>query len=183
MTSGSYETAPTSDIGWAATGTHEDGINGGCCGCDVTMQVVPPEPSITLVDNGCTGSIHFNNTPVATYTITLTVTDLCGNQADFGRSPAQMDQVQFQVAVVSQCKCGDPWGDLNNDGYLDPIDVFIIVYYTYKSMDCRVFPPGWDCPRNLGDVNCDGAINPADVVNYVKYVFKQNYQFCPNPCF
>jgi hypothetical protein len=186
MTGGTLTLASASDdILFTATGTQEDGIDGGCCGCNFTLVSVTPAPTlgtITLVNNGdCTGKVDFDKVePMGAYTIKLRVADLCGEQTD---------EVTFVANVPVACYCGLTtgngrlWADLSNDGAVNPVDVVTIVNYVYKSIDRRIYPAGWNCPRKLGDVNWDEAINPVDVVRYVNYVYKSMVTaICLNPC-
>jgi len=75
--------------------------------------------------------------------------------------------------------CGT-WGDVNNDGNINPVDVVFMINYVYLTNDMRVQPP--NCPNEAGDVNCDGGVNPVDVVFYVNYVYLSNDMFCADPC-
>lgn len=80
------------------------------------------------------------------------------------------------------CVCGDPWGDLDCNGNINPVDVVYIVNLVYLLNDMRCYPEGWHCPYDLGDVNCDGFVNPVDVVYYQQRVYMGNNMFCPDPC-
>ena len=85
----------------------------------------------------------------------------------------------FVLAEPEPCNCG-VWGDVNDDGAINPVDVVYMVQYAYLSNDMRVQPP--NCQYEAGDVNCDGAINPVDVVFYVQYTYLSNDMFCADPC-
>jgi len=80
------------------------------------------------------------------------------------------------LGVGCSCDCG-VWGDVNNDGLVNPVDVVYMVNFVYKNNDGRVQLP--DCPYEAGDVNCDAAVNPLDVVFYVNFVYKE---LTPFPC-
>ena len=84
--------------------------------------------------------------------------------------------------ILGQCYCGAIWGDLSNDGAINPVDVVKIMNYVYRWLDQRVFPPNWNCPKPLGDISCDGLINPVDVMKYVNFVYRSLHQRCANPC-
>jgi hypothetical protein len=92
--------------------------------------------------------------------------------------------IGFDVSVdPGCCFCGDPFGDYNCDGQLNPMDVVAVVLCTYKGSCGPCYPDGWHCPYPLGDVNCDEQFNPVDVVLYVNYVYKNITQmFCQSPC-
>ena len=77
------------------------------------------------------------------------------------------------------CDCG-VWGDVNNDGAINPQDVIFMVQYVYYQNDMRVQPP--NCPLQAGDVTADGTVNPQDVTFYVQYVYYTNDMFCDDPC-
>ena len=189
-------------IKFAATGTHEDGISGGCCGCDFSYEIdpEPQEGTITLVDNNdCTGHIDFAGLPEGSYVVTMTVEDKCV-------PPDQSDQVVFVVTVPSGCFCGgasviDPgpplvlgtFGDITCDNQVNPVDVVKMVNFVYKAIDdrCPVHPiteplpvtgGDWQCPTHVGDVTCDYQVNPVDVVRYVNYVYKNIVPFPCDPC-
>jgi len=81
--------------------------------------------------------------------------------------------------AAAACDCG-MWGDVNGDGFINPVDVLYVVSYVYKGLDGRAVWP--DCPRATGDVNCDSAVNPLDMAFYVKYVYKGQNAFCADPC-
>jgi len=85
-------------------------------------------------------------------------------------------QTSFDIA--SACDCG-VWGDVNDDGQVNPIDVVYMVNFVYKNQDARIQPPG--CPYEAGDVDCDQQVNPVDVVYYVNFVYKNWDAFC-EPC-
>ncbi|MFC1475580.1 hypothetical protein ACFLQW_01085 [Candidatus Zixiibacteriota bacterium] len=161
------------ELSWAqvlylnATGTHEDGI-GPCCGCDFSGEVIvdplPTAGSITLVDDGnCRAhlAISQNFAPLdATYTITVSVSDMCGDQTD---------ELTFEVSVVEYCDCGIK-GDVTCDGNTNPLDVSYIVLSVYCSCGywgCE-HP---DCPWWDGDLNCDHSFDPLDVMTLVNYVY------------
>jgi hypothetical protein len=79
------------------------------------------------------------------------------------------------------CHCGVVWGDVNDDGNVNPIDVTLMVQYVYLSNDMRVQP--YNCPYQAGDVNCDGSVNPVDMVHFVNYVYLSITPFpCEDPC-
>ena len=86
----------------------------------------------------------------------------------------------YGTAAPSGCDCG-AWGDVNNDGQINPQDVTFMVQFVYFQNDIRIQPP--NCPLEAGDVaGCDGQVNPQDVTFYVQYVYFQNDMFCPVPC-
>jgi len=163
----------TGSIGFHATGTHEDGLSGGCCGCVFSYEIdpVPAEGTVVLTSSGCDGSLDLDGVGIGVYTITLTVEDLCAEQSD---------QIMFVVDVTSVDFCGEPYGDVNCDNALNPVDVVYMVNYVYKDQDARCYPWNWSCPYDLGDVDCSGGINPVDVVYYVNKVYKNMDAFC-NP--
>jgi len=78
------------------------------------------------------------------------------------------------------CDCGPVWGDVNDDGAINPQDVTYMVQFVYFQNDMRVQPP--DCPLEAGDVTGDGNVNPQDVTYYVQYVYMTNDMFCDDPC-
>jgi hypothetical protein len=173
------------EIGFVATGTHEDGIGGGCCGCVFSAQINPdPSPgSINVVNNGdCTGYIEFTDVDTGDgtgelYTVTLTVEDDCASQSD---------EIQFQVEAIPQtCDCGaGDWGDVDNSGGAPkPRDVVVIQQLVFFQNEIREWPDGWNCPFELGDVdNSGGAPKPRDVVVIQQLVFFQNDIREPKPC-
>jgi len=77
------------------------------------------------------------------------------------------------------CDCG-VWGDVTDEGAVNPQDVTYMVQYVYFQNDMRTQPP--NCPYEAGDTNCDGQVNPQDVTFYVQYVYYTNNMFCPDPC-
>jgi len=157
-------------ITFGATGTHQDGITGGCCGCTFSYEIdpVPASGSVTLVDHGdCTGSLDFVEVPEGVYTLTLRVEDLCGEQSD---------EIVMPIEVVIYCNCG-LWGDMDLDDRVNPVDVIYAVYCTYKCAGpdcdwCYDLEPYPGCPWDRYDVDCNGMINPVDIVHYVNYVYK-----------
>ena len=78
------------------------------------------------------------------------------------------------------CDCGSAWGDLDNEGLVNPTDVVYLVDYIYKNTDARVQPPA--CPVEAGDMNCDGQLHAADVVILVNLIYKVTDQRCADPC-
>jgi hypothetical protein len=80
--------------------------------------------------------------------------------------------------ITSENNCGSPFGDVNCDAAVNPVDVVYMVNYVYKNQDARCYPGGWNCPYDIGDVDCNGAVNPIDVVYYVNYVYKNQDAFC-----
>jgi hypothetical protein len=84
------------------------------------------------------------------------------------------------MSTAEACDCGAPWGDVNADGAINPVDVLLMVNRVYKGIDGLVQPP--DCPFLAGDADCDGAHTPVDVISYVNFAYKGVNQFCSNPC-
>lgn len=86
---------------------------------------------------------------------------------------------QFTKGIVNVegCAC-EMNGDLNCDGYFNPLDTVGMVNFVYRSIG-TICDPGY-CPYN-GDLNCDGAINPVDVVVMVEFIYKDNNLLC-DPC-
>jgi hypothetical protein len=76
------------------------------------------------------------------------------------------------------CNCG-VWGDVTDDGAVNPVDVVYLVNFVYKSLDARIQPPA--CPYEAGDVDCNTQVNPVDVVYLVNYVYKSLDALC-RPC-
>jgi len=87
--------------------------------------------------------------------------------------------VMAAINYNNPCHCG-VWGDVNDDGQINAVDVTFMVNYVYLGHDMLVEPP--NCPLSAGDANCDGARNPVDVVFYVNYVYLSNDKFCADPC-
>ncbi|MFC1475762.1 hypothetical protein ACFLQW_02015 [Candidatus Zixiibacteriota bacterium] len=149
-----------------ATGTHEDGL-GSCCGCDFTTVpavVVPPPTtgSITVVDDGdCHAHLAVSgDCEDGSYTVTVTVQDLCGDQ---------VDELTFDIVVAGGCDCGIK-GDVNFDASTDPLDVSYIVNAVYLSLDA-MHDYTATCPYPNGDVNCDDSTDPLDVSYLVNAVY------------
>jgi len=95
-------------------------------------------------------------------------------------NPGQEDTDQDGIGDACECDCS-VWGDVNNDGEINPQDVTYMVQYVYFQNDMRVQPP--NCPLEAGDMaGCDGQVNPQDVTYYVQYVYFDNDMFCPDPC-
>jgi|GEM_PF-1584714 len=164
------------EIGFRATGTHEDGLSSECCGCDFSYEIdpVPASGTVTLIDNGdCTGHIEFVGVSEGTYTLTLIVADKCA---------AQTDEVVVVIESIPQtCNCGF-WGDVTNDGQVNPLDVVFMVQTVYNTNPMLIEPDGFNCPNPVGDVTCDNQVNPVDVVFYVQTVYNTNPMLCPDPC-
>jgi len=94
-------------------------------------------------------------------------------------NPPQLDSDLDGTGDACECICG-VWGDVNDDGEINPVDVVYLVNFVYKNIDGRTVWP--DCPHVTGDVNCDDAVNPVDVVYYVNFVYKNQDAFCDDPC-
>ena len=94
----------------------------------------------------------------------------------------QMGAGYWYGAGGQQCNCG-VWGDVSNDGHINPTDVVRMVNFVYKGQTGALLPPnGFNCPEKLGDANCSGAVNPVDVVLYVNFVYKSNQSgWCADP--
>jgi len=86
----------------------------------------------------------------------------------------------YGISPSGGCDCGSPWGDLNDDDLINPVDVVLMVNKVYILND--MLPEFPDCPLDAGDVSCDGIVNPVDVVFYVNKVYILNDLFCPDPC-
>jgi hypothetical protein len=114
------------------------------------------------------------------YQVEIEVSDELHANCGPGVCPGNI--LSFGVAVSPGCCfCGDPFGDLNCDGALNPLDVLIIVWDVYRGQRDFCYPNGWYCPNPLADVDCDGTVNPLDVVYYVNKVYKNLDAFCM-PC-
>jgi len=165
------------EIGFVANGTHEGGLGSGCCGCSFSYEInpVPAEGTIYFgPQDGCEGSIVFQDLSYpATYTLTLTVEDLCGDQSDV---------VELWLETTEEpCDCG-VWGDLNGDGRINPLDLTLLLQcHEHMSSPCYIIEPP-NCPRPAGDINCDGYHTPADIVWYVELVYRHSGMICPDPC-
>jgi len=77
------------------------------------------------------------------------------------------------------CSCG-VWGDVDGDGFINPVDVMYLVNFVFRGLDDRAVQV--NCPRAVGDVNADDKVNPVDVVDYINYVYKNQDGFCNDPC-
>ncbi len=156
-----------------ATGTHEDGIGGVCCGCDFSVVTVVPAPTtgeITLVDDGdCRAHLAVSSDigPGGTYTVTVAVADMCGDQTD---------ELTFDINVES-CNCG-ALGDMNADGVAHPMDAVYVIKIAYQGLDCGVYPDGWNCPWALGDVDCNGSVDPLDALRMILFICKDQDVLC-----
>jgi len=162
------------EIGFRATGTHEDGLGSECCGCYFEYEIdpTPAEGTITIFDNGdCTGYIEFVDVSEGTYTLTLIVADKCA---------AQTDEVAFVVeATPSPCDCG-VWGDVSGDDEVNLIDVIIMAQFIFFENDIRTHPP--NCPLRTGDVSGNGELTPYDWTLYLQLICCNRGEFVPDPC-
>jgi len=115
---------------------------------------------------------------VGAYPVAVCAGDLDGD-GDLDLATANRSHNNVSVLLNRDCDCG-VWGDVNDDGQINPQDVTFMVQYVYFQNDMREQPP--NCPLEAGNVNCDGNVNPQDVTYYVQYVYFQNDMFCPDPC-
>jgi len=97
-----------------------------------------------------------------------------------GLTISPVENINGSITVEQNpCDCGI-WGDVNDDGAINPVDVVLMVNYVYMGWDMLTPLPA--CPYHVGDVNCDNGVNPVDVVFYVNYVYLGWNMFCPDPC-
>jgi len=102
--------------------------------------------------------------------------------ANCGQGVCVMNILGFDVSVgPGCCFCGEPFGDLNCDGTLNPQDVILLIWEVYRGQCGFCYPDGWYCPNPMADVDCNETVNPVDVVYYVNRVYKGLDIFC-FPC-
>ena len=91
------------------------------------------------------------------------------------------DTALVEITVIDSegCVCG-PWGGIEGDGVINPVDVVYLVDYVYKGWDHRVQLPVW--PYEAGDGICEGQVNPVDAVLFVTDIYKTWDVLCPGPC-
>jgi len=82
------------------------------------------------------------------------------------------------VVIIEPCDCSRN-GDVNCDGYQNPIDVVYMLNFVYKLGSWLPCNPG-NCSQN-GDLNCDGFYNPLDVVIFINWIYRQVGGPC-DPC-
>lgn len=93
-------------------------------------------------------------------------------------NPGQEDCDGDGDGDACDCFCGVK-GDVDNTGAATPLDVTFLVCYVYKTLDGRIYPACWNCPRELGDFDCSGGVpNPVDVVYLVSAVYKSQNAIC-----
>ncbi len=155
-----------------ATGTHEDGLAGGCCGCEFSLIDDGGAGELSVIDDGnCRAHLQLSGVPFGNYAITVRVADLCGSQAD---------DLTFDIEVTSSPHyCGLP-GDVNGDGKTDPLDVVYLVKYVYKGQDALCDYAGITfCLYANGDLDGNGGpATPLDVSLLVNAVYKSLWALC-----
>jgi len=132
------------------------------------------DPAGSLSNPGVADSLLVDATSdgVTNYTYLIIAEDGAGNYSPHS--------AEISIAADHWCDCG-VWGDVNDDGSINPVDVVFMVNHVYMGWDYRVQPP--NCPFEAGDTNCDGAVNPVDVVLYVNHVYLANPNlWCADPC-
>ncbi len=87
-------------------------------------------------------------------------------------NPDQADSNSDGQGDACDCECTG-YCDMNLDGIIDPLDVSYLVYYVFRSQDCRQHIP--TCPYENGDWNCSWTIDPLDVIFMVQYVYRADY--------
>jgi len=149
---------------YGAVGSHEAGLESGCCGCVVTQLSGSDLITITPDPDPCTGTISFagSATP-GPYTATLRLqTPTCTGQ------PQYTDDMTITVDVAwVECYCENLY-ELNGDFSTDVFDVIAVIARAFGGAD-PVYA-GW-CPNEQGDGDNNQVVDVFDVIRIIEYVF------------
>jgi hypothetical protein len=166
------DSAATYSMAYAANGSHEGGLGGGCCGCIVT-EVSDPDDKFSVTGGGCEGTIEFagGDKCDAPYTATFQVTDLCSQYSDI---------IEVTVDVGGTCSCicenqcdYDPPGA--PDGFLTAVDLGYMIDALFSGYP---EPKDETCPTSYGDFDCDGFPTAVDLGFFIDHLFSG----APGPC-
>jgi hypothetical protein len=158
-----------------AIGSHEDGLNGGCCGCAIT-EISDPQDKFTFVPgtDPCEGTIDFAggdfcNTP---YTATYRLQDLCQNYTD-----DYVITVHTTGECVIECEC--LWqGDYDEDEFLTALDLgnMVDVLFAGKADITDDL-----CPTSRMDFDFDEFATALDLGKLIDHLFAGGLGPC-DPC-
>jgi hypothetical protein len=158
-----------------AVGTHEGGLSGGCCGCEVTKV---SGSSFLTVGGGepgsCDGTIELAAGALECdfpLTATFKVQDLCGDYSD-----------QFTVTVYAfeGCDCACPFqADYDGDGFLTALDLGNMIDVLFAGKPDITDSPG--CPTSRMDFDNDGFATALDLGKLIDHLFAGAVGPC-DPC-
>lgn len=72
------------------------------------------------------------------------------------------------ILIMTGASFAGDYGDLNNDGFVNILDIVYFVNYKYKA------GPAPDSQEFTADVNNDGTINTFDIVHLINYIYVQD---------
>jgi hypothetical protein len=153
-----------------AIGSHEGGLDQGCCGCVIT-EVLDEDNAFTLTPEAdpCVGTIDFaGGTPCGSpYTATYQLTDVCEEYSDVA---------VITVVIEGPCTCVcDYQGDYDEDTFITALDLGALIDILFAGDDPVQDP---QCPTYRGDWDCDSFPTALDLGNMIDYLFASG----PGPC-
>jgi hypothetical protein len=151
-----------------AVGSHEGGLQAGCCGCNVTRVGGDPELSLGG-SGGCEGTIEFAGGDAChdPYTATFRVEDLCGDYSE--------DAV-IEIYIDGTCSCECPFqADYEEDGFITSLDLCRMINVMFHG---GVDPQDPLCPTTRTDFDCDCFPTAIDLILMIDHLFCNG----PAPC-
>jgi hypothetical protein len=153
-------------------GTHEDGLESGCCGCEVSKVSGRPELTINPDSGNCEGTIHFSGGDgcVGDYSATFRAeTPECGGEK-------YAEDIVITIHVTTPCECECPYQcDHDMDGFITALDLGTEIDILFGGVPDVADPL---CPTVRGDFDFDTFDTPLDLAGLIDYLFRQG----PPPC-
>ena len=161
---------------YRAVGSHEDGLNGGCCGC--VVEKVAGDDALTIVPgpDPCSGTIEFDGGKICCdpWVATFRVRDLCGSYEDLA---------VISVYSYAVCDCLCPLKcDYDQDRFLTALDLSALIDVLFAGRP-EISDPG--CPTSRGDFDFDGYVTALDLGRLIDYLYANGpgeINPCPGDC-
>lgn len=159
---------------YRAVGTHEGGLDGGCCGCIVEKVEGSGEFTVVPGPDPCEGTIEFGGGQICCHPwyARFRVSDLCRTYSD-----EFVMIIQLGYHMDCWCIC-DHQSDFDSDYFVTALDLAAMIDILFAG---RPDVQDDDCPGWRGDFDCDCFTTALDLSKLIDHLFAGGQAPC-NPC-